>query len=647
MSGLTEPIHVLHVDDNSELVDVAAEMVERERDQFSVETATSASDGLDRLAEASFDCIVSDYQMPGINGIEFLEIIRKNHPDLPFILYTGKGSEEVASDAIAAGVTDYLQKQTGMEQYELLANRIENAVKQCRATQRATELERVRGLVADINQALVRASSQSEIDRRVCEIVTNSKPYLFAWIGEHDPDTQTVEARTGSGVEQGYLDDIEITTDDSATGQGPTGEAVRTTEISIAQNIQDADEYAPWRHQALERGYRSSIALPLVYDDTLYGVLNVYADRPNAFDDQETEVLAELGDDIANAIHNQTVQRTLERERDRFQHLVEGIEHYAIFMLDEDGYVETWNTGAEEIKGYTEAEIIGEHYRRFFSEKAVDDGRPEQLLTRAEEKGVVKSEDWRVRKDGSQFWADITLTALYDESDDLRGYAKVTQDLTDQRRRQQQLKRQNERLERFTEVVSHDLRNPLNVAQTRLDLVRDEYDNEDLEAAADAVERSRTLIDELLTLARETEEIGDIEPVSLSDVLEECWTNVETADSTLVPNASQTVSTDPSQLKQLLENLIRNAIDHGGEDVTVTVGDLEGGFYVADDGPGIPSDERDNVFETGYSTVDDGTGLGLTIVQAIADAHGWDIRVTNSEAGGTRFEILGVTVSDQ
>jgi PAS domain S-box-containing protein len=646
MSELTKSVHVLHIDDNSELVDMAAEMVERKREQFSVETATSPSDGLDRLAETAFDCIVSDYQMPGTDGIEFLETVREDHPNLPFILYTGKGSEEVASDAIAAGVTDYLQKQTGMEQYELLANRIENAVEQCRATQRATELERIRDLVADINQALVRASGQSEIDRHVCEIFANSEPYLFTWIGEHDPDTQTIEVRAGAGVEQGYLDDIEITTDDSATSQGPTGESVRTNEISVEQNIQETDEYAPWRDQALERGYRSSIALPLVYEDTLYGVLNVYADRPNAFDYQETEVLAELGDDIANALHNQAVQRTLERERNRFKHLVEGIEHYAIFMLDEEGYVETWNAGAEDIKGYTEAEILGEHYRRFFSEEAVEDGRPEQLLTRAEEEGVVKREDWRVRKDGSQFWADITLTALYNESDNLRGYAKVTQDLTEQRRHQQQLKRQNERLERFTKVVSHDLRNLLNVAQIRLNLVRDEYDNEDLEAAADAVERSCTLIDDLLALARETEETDDVEPVILSDVIKECWPTVDTTDGTLVTNASQTIRADPSQLKQLFENLIRNAVDHGGDDVTVTIGDLEEGFYVADDGPGIPKGERDNVFETGYSTADDGTGLGLTIVQAIADAHGWDIRVTNSEAGGAQFNILGVTVSD-
>jgi len=645
MSGLTESIHVLHVDDDPELVEMAAEMVEREREQFDVETAPSASEGVEQLAETSFDCIVSDFQMPGMDGIEFLEAVREDSPDLPFILYTGKGSEAVASDAIAAGVTDYLQKGTGTEQYELLANRIENAVEQYRATQHVAEFERIRALVADINQTLVRALSQSELDRRVCEVLANSDPYLFAWIGDHDPDTHTIRARAGAGVEQGYLDDIEITTNDSVTGQGPTGEAVRTREIAIAQNIREADEYEPWREEALERGYHSSIAIPLVYDDTLYGVLNVYAGRPNAFDDQETAVLTELGDDIAHASHSQAVQRTLKRERDRFQHLVEGTEHYAIFMLDEDGYVATWNSGAEEIKGYTEAEIRGEHYRTFFPDEAVEEGRPEQLLTRAKEEGVVNSEGWRVREDGSQFWADITLTALYDESDDLRGYAKVTQDLTDHRRRQQQLKRQNERLETVEGVISHDLKNPLTVAQTRLELARDEFESAHLEAAADAVGRSRTLLDDLLTLASETDEMDDVEPVALSDAVEECWATVETAAGTLVVNTSQTIKANPRQLKQLCENLFRNAVTHGGDGVTVTIGELEDGFYVADDGSGISDEKRDEVFEAGYSTADDGTGLGLTIVEAITDAHGWDVRVTESEAGGARFDILGVTVT--
>ena len=128
-----ETISLLHVDDDPDLADLAAEFLEREDDRITVDTATNASDGLEQIADCGYDCIVSDYEMPGMDGIEFLEAVREDYPDLPFILFTGKGSEEIASEAISAGVTDYLQKETGTGQYTVLANRVTNAVEKYRA----------------------------------------------------------------------------------------------------------------------------------------------------------------------------------------------------------------------------------------------------------------------------------------------------------------------------------------------------------------------------------------------------------------------------------------------------------------------------------------------------------------------------------
>ena len=133
MSDSTDTIHVLHVDDEPNLADVAATFLEREDDRIQVETATSANEGLELLAEDTVDCIVSDYDMLGKNGIEFLEAVREDHPDVPFVLFTGKGSEEIASHAISAGVSDYLQKGVGPDQYVVLANRIKNLVSRQRA----------------------------------------------------------------------------------------------------------------------------------------------------------------------------------------------------------------------------------------------------------------------------------------------------------------------------------------------------------------------------------------------------------------------------------------------------------------------------------------------------------------------------------
>ena len=143
MTASTDPIHVLHVDDDPDIGELVSVYLEREDDRLSVRTATSPEEATDLLAAGGVDCVVSDYDMPGSNGIEFLETVREDHPDLPFLLYTGKGSEEIASDAISAGVTDYLQKEAGTSQYAVLANRITNAVEQYRST-RALEASQER-----------------------------------------------------------------------------------------------------------------------------------------------------------------------------------------------------------------------------------------------------------------------------------------------------------------------------------------------------------------------------------------------------------------------------------------------------------------------------------------------------------------------
>jgi PAS domain S-box-containing protein len=221
------------------------------------------------------------------------------------------------------------------------------------------------------------------------------------------------------------------------------------------------------------------------------------------------------------------------------------------------------------------------------------------------------------------------------------GALVTLRDVSEQKERRQELERQNERLEEFASLVSHDLRNPLHVAELHLELAREQGENEHLEAAADALSRSQTLIEDLLTLARKGDSVGSTEPVSLRDLAAECWQTTPTAGATLSVETDRTIPADRSRLRQLFENLFSNAAEHGGEGVTVTVGDTEDGFYVADDGAGIPEGERGDVFEAGYSTAEDGTGFGLRIVEEIAEAHGWSVSVTESAAGGARIEIGG------
>ncbi|WP_017343132.1 ATP-binding protein [Halorubrum sp. T3] len=230
----------------------------------------------------------------------------------------------------------------------------------------------------------------------------------------------------------------------------------------------------------------------------------------------------------------------------------------------------------------------------------------------------------------------------------------------ERQRAAERLERERDRLEEFASVVSHDLRNPLTAARGRVDLLADESDSEHVEAIERSLSRMERLIEDLLTLAREGDDVDDPEPVDLVALARDAWKTTDSGSGAFRAAVDELeISADEARLRQLLENLFRNAVEHnstssraepddavehGGDDVTVTVGPLADGdgFYVADDGTGIPEAEREQVFETGYTTDPEGTGFGLNIVAEIADAHGWAVRAVESEDRGARFEVSGV-----
>jgi signal transduction histidine kinase len=209
-------------------------------------------------------------------------------------------------------------------------------------------------------------------------------------------------------------------------------------------------------------------------------------------------------------------------------------------------------------------------------------------------------------------------------------------------RQTRELAERNERLDAFAGKISHELRNPLNVLSGRLDLARETGDDAHFEAMEQSLDRIQRLVEDVLSLARTGDVEVDPEPLALSAVVERCWETVDASAATLRVETTGTVVADEDRLHQLLANLVRNAIEHNGGSVTVTVGDLDDGFFVADDGVGIPADERGQILERGYSGSGHGTGLGLAVVAEIASAHGWNVAVTDSEDGGARFEFWGV-----
>ncbi|WP_262178767.1 sensor histidine kinase [Haloarcula laminariae] len=253
--------------------------------------------------------------------------------------------------------------------------------------------------------------------------------------------------------------------------------------------------------------------------------------------------------------------------------------------------------------------------------------------------------------DGTQRWVR-TRGEPQSEDGDIVRIRGILQDITEPKRREKKLKRQNARLEEFAHVVSHDIRNPLQAARDQLELARESGDPDAFTRAEEALARIETIVANILTLARHGRAVDETEPVQLAAVAREAWNTVETEGITLSIDTTVELAADPERLRQLLENLFRNAVEHGEGIESVRVGEIQtlftatradgdttNGFYVADDGVGIPDDIRDDVFGSGFTTVPERTGFGLSIVAQIAEAHGWETTVTDSLAGGARFEF--------
>jgi len=1042
MTTPTGPIRVLHVDDSPDLADVVSSFLEREDDRISVRTATTVEDGFAALEAADVDCIVSDYDMPGMNGIEFLEAVREDHPDLPFILYTGKGSEEVASDAISAGVTDYLQKEPGTSHYTVLANRVANAVEQYRSS-RALETSRKRlslffdesplgviewseefeavrlneaaqeilgydeddllgeswraivpesdtAAVADVTEAVMageggfhsinenvrgdgtriicewhnrvvtdddgdvvtifsqfqdvteRRRRQKELERHreviqsatntvittdesgVVESVNPAVEKTFGYAPEEvvgEPITMLMGPETGKrhrDAFERYLDTGERTmsweyvefeaqhADGSAIPVSLTigevdyegerlfvgivrdisarraseaelrekerryhavfndpnilvalldteGRVLEVNETALAYTDASLDAITgerlwdtPWFDEsevmrenlaervrqaaageyvdleadlvrpngesyAIEGTFRpvtdedgevvsvlvsgrdvterrarerelewangvvstllDTLPLGVLAEDEDRNVLRAntrffelfdvseppdgaigadcvaLADRvaelfadPEGFIDRIDELIADdvpVQDEAVHLADGRTYARSHRSielpegsghlwtyrdvtEQKTYEARLEALNDLAQNVMTVDSRERIAEIGVEAARDLlglgSNAVHLADEDRSVLAPAAITDtgrelvGDPppleegDSIAWRAYDQGEamavddvhadpdvhnpdspIRSELFLPLGDHGILIAGSTRPDEFGQDDVVLGEilagTLVTAldgiERTEQlRSRERELTRQNERLEEFASIVSHDLRNPLNVADGHLELAREacEGGSEHLDSIAAAHQRMDALIEDVLTLAREGTAATDLEPVALGPMAETCWETVAATDASLHVDADVTIEADRGRLQQVLENLMRNAVEHGstgsetqsddavehgspgsetqsdaddgGDGVTVTVGEVAGGFYVEDDGPGIPPEERDRVVEAGYSTSDSGTGFGLSIVKEIADAHGWTLDVVEGSTGGARFEIVGVTVVD-
>jgi len=398
---------------------------------------------------------------------------------------------------------------------------------------------------------------------------------------------------------------------------------------STAHASGEPETSGPWRHRKKsgEIIYVQVTSHPLVYEG------------------QEARLVVAM-----DVTKRKQAEEALRRSEEIFRLLLSGVRDYSILMLDTEGYVVSWNSGAERIKGYQAEEIVGKHFSRFYPENEIRAGKPAQSLKTAVEQGRFQEEGWRVRKDGTQFWADVVVTAVRDEEGYLRGFGKVTRDITELKRTQEKLGRRsaeleaaNRELEAFSYSVSHDLRAPLRAidgfSQAILEDYADKLDDSGrnfLQRVIAATKRMGTLIDDLLNLSRYTRVDMRRENIELSHLAETVASELRSADPSrqvaVVVAPGLKAQGDPQLLRVVLENLMANSwkFTSKTEKARIEFGTVNGdggpAFYVRDNGAGFDMEYADRLFGAFQRLHDTsefaGTGIGLATVQRIINRHG-------------------------
>jgi PAS domain S-box-containing protein len=550
-----------------------------------------------------------------------------------------------------------------------------------RQEEELNKLNRTLRALSDSNHALMLAENEIDYINKVCRIVINDCGYSLVWVGYAEDDkSKTVKPVGQAGFEKGYLETLNISWADTERGRGPTGTAIRTAQPAICRNMLTDPNFKPWRAEAVKRGYMSSLVLPLMLNDAVFGAMSIYSQKPDPFSDDEVKLLKELADDLSSGILAVRTSNLLKVSEEKFRVLAEALPQI-VWSAGADGAVDYYNRQAYAYTGVKPGDINGWKWESVIHPEDIEPTL--RIWKNALDTGHDYMIEHRLRRVDKQYRWHLTrgVAVRSDMGQPLRWIGTDT-DIHDQKQAEEILKRDKKMLEQIINekskemisiqlevergkrladigtlaaTVAHELRNPLATIRLAAYNVKKKIDDPALQKRLNTIDQkvleSDQIINNLLFYSRL--KYPQVEKLRLYDMLNDvcetaCVNNAKkqfTLNRKFSSIKDEIIEADPLQLKELFANILNNACDavsDKGGVIDVTAKSHRNKWVeieITDNGVGIDKENMERLLEPFFSTKSKGTGLGLTVCQQIIKLHDGNIAFASEKGKGTKVTI--------
>jgi len=617
---LSEPLRIVVVDDAPEVRTVLTAELRADGGFDVVGQGGNGLEAIDLASRLAPDLVLLDVSMPDMDGLDALVAIRVAAPATKVVMLSGFAADELADRAQELGATAFLHKDLPTEELPDVLRSLASPPPARTSTSPATpapasHVDAASEVMAEQVERFRDMFDQATIGMATLTLggkIVRANPALVRLTGA------SAAALTG----RAYAD---LASTASATA----------VDAAIADVVSGRRDVADLEHRlGVEHGERWVLSTVAAVRDSSGRPLYLFLQ-------------------VQDVTSRHEAQEALGISEAQLRLLVEGVAEYAIFMLDPEGHIASWNAGAQRIKGWTASEVLGQHFRLFYTQADRDRRHPEHELEIAAAEGRYEEEGVRVRKDGSTFWASVVITALRGTSGDLVGFGKVTRDVTGRVEARQRLEANAAAQAEFLAVTAHELRSPIMAVSNGARLLRKSWSamaDEDRDALLDALESSSTrlrrLVEDLLTASRlEAGVVAlDLAPFDLAPLVQEVVGAAIDVPVEVDVDDGVRVHGDRGRIGQMLTNLVRNASQHGEPPVELRAERSPDGttvrIDVRDHGLGVSPAARGDLFAK-YSTAGGrraGNGLGLYITRELARQQGGDAWYEDA-APGARFVL--------